>query len=498
MDRVEGAEQRRERLRGPLENDGVEELPSRTVYRPTEVKTSLTTLFIGPPHSLHCFMIRKRGSRSCDTVTETMAMSTRNPPLPRRFARVVTLLSLLIAGEAVFGLPFHVARFFRPTLLRVLGVSNAELGTYFAAYGVLAMLSYLPGGVLADHFSARKLLTASLVATGFGGLYFATLPESRGLVLLFALFGVSTILPFWAALIRATRRWGGQADQGKAFGILDGGRGLFAAALASMALWPFELTLGGDASHATDASRLLAIQRVIHVYAATTFAAAALVWFVVPDDRAGEAPERRAGWGDVREVLVSRKVWLQALIVVCAYSAYKGLDNYGLFAVDAYGMDEIAGARVSVLGSWLRPVTALGAGLLADRIQPSKATLLCFGALLCGYASFVGTAPGSDTVALLWLNVAITSASVFGLRGVYFALLEESRVPARITGTSVGAISLVGFTPDVFIAPVSGALLDASPGAMGHKHVFVLLGALCAAGLVATMTLRSVSASERQ
>ena len=45
-------------------------------------------------------------------------------------------------------------------------------------------------------------------------------------------FGVTTILFFWAALIRATRDWGGNNAQGRAFGLLDGGRGLLAALLA--------------------------------------------------------------------------------------------------------------------------------------------------------------------------------------------------------------------------------------------------------------------------
>ena len=79
--------------------------------------------------------------------------------------RYVTMLALIIAGEIVFGLPFHTARFFRPTLLEAFGFTNTELGDLFAVYGITAMLSYFPGGALADRFPARSLLTASLFAT---------------------------------------------------------------------------------------------------------------------------------------------------------------------------------------------------------------------------------------------------------------------------------------------------------------------------------------------
>ena len=56
----------------------------------------------------------------------------------------------------------------------------------------------------------------------------ATFPAYQGAMLLWGFFGISTILFFWAALIRATREWGGAEHQGRAYGLLDGGRGLLA------------------------------------------------------------------------------------------------------------------------------------------------------------------------------------------------------------------------------------------------------------------------------
>ena len=119
----------------------------------------------------------------------------------------------------MFGLPFHVARYFRATIIEVFGFSNAQLGDLFAVYGVTAMLAYFPGGPLADRFPARKLMAISLIATGIGGLYMATIPGPVGMAILYGYWGVTTILLFWAALIRATREWGGAFEQGRAFGI---------------------------------------------------------------------------------------------------------------------------------------------------------------------------------------------------------------------------------------------------------------------------------------
>ena len=54
--------------------------------------------------------------------------------------RIVLIIVLIMAGEMVFGLPFHTARFFRPTLLDVFGFTNTQLGDLFAVYGITAML----------------------------------------------------------------------------------------------------------------------------------------------------------------------------------------------------------------------------------------------------------------------------------------------------------------------------------------------------------------------
>lgn len=115
------------------------------------------------------------------------------------------ITGLILAGEAVYALPFHVTRFFRSSVLDTFGLTNTELGAAQAVYGVIAMLAYFPGGPLADRFPARKLLAFSLFSTAAGGVYLATLPGPRGSMVIWGFFGITTILFFWAALIRATR-----------------------------------------------------------------------------------------------------------------------------------------------------------------------------------------------------------------------------------------------------------------------------------------------------
>jgi len=154
----------------------------------------------------------------------------------------------------------------------------------------------------------------------------------------------------------------------------------------------------------------------------------------------------------------------------------------------AYGVDEVEASQAMVRAAWLRPVAALAAGALADRIRATRVAALCFALLIAGYCVLAGVTPG-DGVDLAWVSLAVTCAAAFGLRGVYFALIDEVRVAPAITGTAVGLISMIGFLPEIFIAPVTGWLLDQSPGLAGHHHVFMLLAMVALGGLIASLLL---------
>ncbi len=403
---------------------------------------------------------------------------------------IMSMASLIIAGEAIFSLPFHVTRFFRPTFLEVFGLTNTELGLVQASYGIMAMLAYFPGGQLADLFSARKLLVASLLATSLGGLYFAQIPDYDGLWLLFGFWGLTTIFLFWGGLIRATREWGADSAQGRAFGILDGGRGLFAAVIGVLAVMVFRSFFPDDIAQATDQERTIALQNVIYTYTLFTLLAVPFVWMFVPEphyEKGANGSTTSELLRRIRDVAGLQSVWLQAAIIVAAYVGYKGLDNYSLFAFTAYGMNEVEAAELTAYSVWIRPVAAVGAGILADRILPSRATALCFAILIFCFGFLAFNEPKASLPWILLANILITSIAVFGLRGIYFALFEEGRVPAIETGTATGLVSVIGYTPDVFIGPLSGWILDRSPGVDGHQDFYLLMTGFALVGLAASV-----------
>lgn len=398
------------------------------------------------------------------------------------------MFALICAGELVFGLPFHTARFFRPTLLEVFNFTNTQLGDLFAVYGITAMISYFPGGALADKYSTRSLMTVSLFATAIGGLYMATIPGATQMAVLYGYWGITTVFLLWGALIRATREWGGDNAQGVAFGVLEGGRGLAAAIVAIVAVSVLAFYMPGDANLATPEERLNGFRIVILLYSAVTALAGVLVWFAVPVANNVKHASYKAiqGMG-----LVVRRpvVWAQAAIIICAYCGYKGLDNYSLYAVQVLGMDEVEGARLATYGAYTRPIAAVMAGLIADRFDATRSIGVTFAILLVSYGLWSTAVPVGSGVAVIYTNFFVTYIAVYALRGIYFALLEENRTPRFLTGAAVGIISLVGYTPEIFFAPIAGRILDANPGIVGHQNYFMFLAAVAATGILVVFWL---------
>ena len=216
-----------------------------------------------------------------------------------------------------------------------------------------------------------------------------------------------------------------------------------------------------------------------------------LVWFTLRGLDGGTDNTQSAPTSDffrqIKAVIKLRVVWLQSTVLVCAYTSYKAFDQYALFAVRGHGIDEIDAAQIVATGAWTRPIAALALGLLGDRFGISRMALVCFVLLIISHSLFAFTGTALGTLSMILLNALVTGIAIFGLRGLYFGLLEEGQIPLAVTGTAVGLVSVIGYTPDVYIAAVAGYLIDQNPGLAGFQHLFTLLLGFSVVGAIAAI-----------
>jgi len=392
---------------------------------------------------------------------------------------IMTVLSL--SGGVIFMLPFLQEVYYIP-LAQALSLNNTEVGSLMSVFGISSLMVYFPGGWLADRVSPKKLITISLLTTGAIGLYFATFPSYEISLYIHAVWGVTITLLFWGAMIRMTRNWAPPEEQGRAFGILETGRGLGEVLSSAGFLAVFAALGSGDP----------ALSSVITSFSVLILLLGVVAWFTLEDtvdemEFAGE--KAKVGLHEIISVLKMPVIWLISTVIFTGYCAYWGTYRFTSYSTDIFMLSVTIGAAIGVGKMWLKPVAALVAGFIADKFGISRSVACLFAVLIASFLIFAILPGNSAMLAMMLANVAVASLAVFAMRGIYFALLEEGGIPLAVTGTAAGIVSAVGYTPDIFMPLLGGVLLDTFPGVLGYRYFFLTVAGICAIGLIASLLI---------
>ena len=407
-------------------------------------------------------------------------------PVSRR--RYGQLAVITVAAGAIYPL-LYLRQNFEVSMLETFGISASQLGQCNAILGVLFVATYLPSGWLADRVAPRYLMSFSLLAAGLLGLWFSASPSFAELLLIYAGWGIATGLTFWAAHIKAVAILAREREQGRFFGILDGGRGLFEAVLATVAVAAFAywLSLG----QATDA----ALRGVIWLYVGTMLVLAPIT-LVVVDSRSSATRAEPASLAetlaDFRVVFAKPQIWLAAVCIMAGYQLFFATYAFSAYLQQNFGMTAVAVGMITVAKLWMRPISAVGAGFIGDILNREKvlAALLALAAVaLAG----VAVLPAGAAMPMLLAIVLAVGLLTYAVRGIYWATLDRCDVPDRLKGLAVGGISLIGYAPDIYLPLARGMLVDRIPGQGGYAIYFLAIAGFGIVGAIAAVGLGRVA-----
>jgi sugar phosphate permease len=373
--------------------------------------------------------------------------------------------------------------------LDVFNLTNLQLGSLFSIYGTIAIFSYFFGGLIADRFPPGKLMGVALVLTALGGFVMATFPSFFVLQILYAYWGVTTVYLFWGAMIKATRLWGGDKNQGKAFGLLDAGRGAIAALTGSIGVLIFSKVLKTSSDLESIINRQEAFRIVILSSSFFVIIVGISVFFLMKSELKNQ-PQKNilsTTLKNISSVLKFRSVWLMMIIIISAYVGYKLTDIYSLYAFEVMKYNEIKSVKVASLQLYLRPIVCLFFGFLADKSSSIKWIIIGFNIMLLGSLIFASGIISYNMNFIFLLSLVITAVGTYAVRALYFSVFNEGCIPIKMTGTAVGIISIVGYTPDIFATPIIGYLLDNYPGPLGYQYLFMMLFLFSLLGLIASI-----------
>ncbi len=397
----------------------------------------------------------------------------------------------MLAAESIYILPYVLARVFRPTFLDVFNLTNLELGGLFSIYGVVAFFSYLFGGVLADRYSPRKLLSISLIFTSLGGLIMMTYPSYLIMQLLFAYWGFTTVFIFWAPMLKATRSIGGVKMQGKTFSFLDGGRGVVASSIGLIGVLIFSILITEDVSSLTLSEKQEVFKYVIGASSLIVFIIGIVVYAYLKIELKDD--EKIGNFKSLLELAKLRSVWLISFIILCAYMGYKITDVYSLYASEVMLFDDINAARVGALQQYLRPIVCISVAFFTDKNGNINNILIGFFVMMLGSILFASGLIKVSMNILFFISLIIVATGTYAIRGLYFSILKDGKIPYILSGTAIGLISIVGYSPDIFATPLYGYLLDNYPGIEGHQYVYLILFISSIVGIYVSLKFKKLN-----
>ena len=405
--------------------------------------------------------------------------------LPSARSRYLQLALIVLAAGAIYPI-LYLRQVYQTTMLEVLGINNTELGVLYSILGTSFLVSYLPSGWLADRIQPRLLIIFSLLGTGLLGLWYAALPGYDALLVIYCGFGITTGLTFWAATLKQVKLIAGHSEQGRFFGVLDGGRGLVEAVLASLAIALFVY-----ATETRGAGLAAGFRDVVLMYAVACLVVGVAYALASRGSARSERAVRakRDTIADLKALLRIPEVWLVAAIIFCGYHVFLATYSFsGYLQEGGFGLSAAAAGFIVTVKLWLRPVGGIGGGFLGDRYSNSR---VLFWSLVLAAASLLGmiALPGIGSSAILIGLLLLAGLLTYAIRGLYWAILDECGVPPEITGLAIGIISLVGYAPDTYLPIVNGIIVDRYPGIAGYQIYFGYIAAICVLGALATAWL---------
>ena len=390
------------------------------------------------------------------------------------------LLLITLCGSLIYGLPYFRSYVY-DAYLDAYNLTNTQMGTFGSIFGFMGACSYLFGGVVADVIKPRILMAVSLILTGLGGILHLFNPSYGMLIFIYFLWGFTSLFAFFPALLKSLRGMANSDEQSKAYGFMDGGRGIANAVHFSLIVVIF-------AKISKVAGKVAGINGIIIFYSSIIIVLGVLVYIFMKDADTEDSQEDEEGKFSIKDIGKAVKlpaVWMLAIIMLCSYTMCMLFYYFMPYATATMGMTAAAGGMVVVMAQYVRPFASFSGGILADKFGRANFMYVTFGLMF------------SMTMVLILANkltptafIIVCAVIYFGMYAAYslvYSMLEESGVDSSVSGTAIGLICTIGYLPEVFCPFMAGKMLD-KYGKSGYTMIFIFLATMMVIGAI-TLTI---------
>ncbi|MDA1074263.1 MAG: MFS transporter [Proteobacteria bacterium] len=379
-----------------------------------------------------------------------------------------------------------------PQMLELWQISKTQFGMLMSIYGVVHNVFYLCLAWAQDRFSPRILIPGNMILGGVTTFFLGTTTDFATLCFLFVMLSLWCEGAFWPAVLSAVRKSTSDANQGKVFGLLEGGRG-------GIELLQNVLSVG---LYTALGYSLLGLELAFMVNAAIMIVLGIAAWFILPKEtllKSGSNTKmaNREVAAGMSTMLRLPEVWLAGVVGFTVYMAYTSMPFFLTYLKDLHALPVIA---ISIFGiistSGGRIGMALPAGFIASRFLGGATGGMRLGLLLVAvFCVGMTLLPAGD--GYTWLAMAtmmILALLIFFMRALYFAPFGEMGLPQRFSGSVIAIAAFLIYLPSSFAYLLWGWLLDNFEGAAGYHFMFGGLALVAVFGVaVAHLLQRRIS-----
>ena len=351
---------------------------------------------------------------------------------------------------------------------------NRFIGDFGMAFGIVSMLGYPLGGIFADRFQEKWLLIAGGVLMGVCSFWFGLVPGKIEIIIIHLLYGVGTSFMIWSAYLKLTRKMGNAEEQGRMFSTSEFVRGVFGMLIGFAGVaFLGKAMISGE----MDPQALGRCWRnLLFVSGALFILFSVLVFIFVPTnvigaEETGNQPQEGFSIKNIVKVLKMPGTWMLSALIFCCFSFTSAGNGYlGAYTVNVLGVSQTTASTFAIIRNYIiAAVMTFAIGFVSDKIGSKAKTLgiyLAVASVLCVALIF------TKSSFILCIAVSFAFAIVYtGMRGIYFATLNEVGIPLAMNGIATGIISMLCYLPDVYFAKLAGTWLDKF-GNKGYDYIW--------------------------
>ncbi len=395
------------------------------------------------------------------------------------------LVLLAVSYVSMYYVPY-LYYYFGNQMVEYFNTDLPTIASFVQVYGTAAFILYIPAGVVADMFGAKRLMILSLAATSVLSLLYGMTTSVTVVRWITIGMAISTILTFWSAWLKSIARAGAPGESAKSFGLVYSMTGIFTVLFGTICTF----IVGDDSSN---------LKWVLYFYAVIFALTAVLVQWIFPSDNDeslqdnGEDNQEKFEVSLIWKVAKMPVVWFIGLAAMSWYMFQSTTAAYNQYLPTVY---DLSFKQTSFVSVWRTNGVIIFAGpaaiWLQSRVKQTTKAMNILGVAAAVLIAVLIFLPNEHTLAIpaIILVLAIAFMSL-GARSIYFGTIEESKIPMRVVGTATGFISLIAYISDIFIHGIVADMItrDGVTYLPGFRNLFTLQYGLLALAIVMTLLI---------